>query len=253
MAQERALGLLRCRVAWLMLIWPFLVASQIRALSGAELRKAAVRAINSVRLEERRPDPAVALLLLHIDKRFRVGRPIPWSIEQIQQLTPRHAQALLRMAFPEFVASESDVKGMKGLDRILGSALYCDLYTLPWDFYSSIESAVRQTATTAVYSLRAIAMLKEKRCSFDDQRISNLAKSLVPAVQRIAGSPGALSNIRLEAMIALLQSGGPSLVKPEWIAEVYLLQRNDGSLHGRPLSSLLAAWLFLEYHAQAAK
>lgn len=224
-----------------------LLNSDLFAVAPKQFRLSGIRAVDSVRKKGLSMDPMMISSVLHINREYRLS----WQLEKLRAHLlanpPRGRRPMLRFAEPGFAASESEVKLLKGIDRITASALYCDIYPLPWDFYSELETMAARGEYYATHALLAAVILQQKKCSVDRDRLTGIQQGLERTVAKIAGSQQPLNDLRIEAVLMLLLAGGRDAIRAEWIAEIYLAQSPDGSYFRNDHSTVLAGWAMLEY------
>ncbi|MCS6971888.1 MAG: hypothetical protein NZL89_02600 [Leptospiraceae bacterium] len=209
------------------------------------LQQAALRALSYLEKREKICDPLVRIVLLHLKKRYWKEKYSDAMFQKLEAvLRPRH-RPLLRLVEPQYQANENTIKMLRGIDRITASALYCQQYALPWDFYKEVETWAHKGGYAATHGLWALVLLEERGCTQSSERHNQVRALLVDSVAKIAAAATPLTDLRIEAIL-MLQLAGITL-KPEWLAEIYLAQSADGSVLGNDHSTALAAWLFLDF------
>lgn len=218
-------------------------------LHTTELQKSAIRGLQYLLHKKAPRDKVARLIMLHVLQRFGIelGQKRELIIAELKSSLLAKQLPFLRLIDQNYLASESEIKMVKGIDRITESALYCDLYPLPWDFYSELEKWVTKSGYFATHGLLAIAFLQEHGCEKNADRLVSVRQKLVQTVLQEAGSTIPITDLRIEAVLMLLLVGERQLVRPEWIAEIYLVQAPDGSFLASDHSTVLAAWALLEY------
>lgn len=221
-----------------------------RPLHRAEIRQSAEKAIAYAIREERKLTAQDIATLLDLDRRFRLkldrNRLLQLQVSRgFTRKTP-----LWRFADENYTASESEVKGMKGNDRITASALYCDLYVLPWDFYQQLESMAAASNFDATRAFLAIGLLKKRGCRFDEARVESVSNRLRSTLRRLAADTQAPETLQVEAILFLTLAGYRSDVRPAWVRRIISLQQHDGRFGRIPYTTLLTARTLLEYSQQ---
>lgn len=218
-----------------------------------ELRRSAGRAIDAVLRKGDRMDTMVISSLLHINRKYGLRLNLDRHRDRLLASPAEGRAPLLRLVDDKRIATENEVKLMRGIDRITGSAVYCDLYTLPWDFYTSLGDMADKGGYHATHALLAVTLLTEKQCKYDAARIASAKKRLQVVTELIARGPGKINDLRIEAVLVLLLSGADNRVSPTWIQEIVVAQSVNGSYLGSDHSTVLAAWVLLEYAGRLEK
>jgi hypothetical protein len=234
-------------LALLLLAMAMQAASVERRLQHAEIRKAAQKAIAYAMSQESKLTAQDIATLIELDKRFRLKLDRGRLLQLMAARSPIRKTPFWRFVDENYVASESEVKGMKGNDRITASALYCDLYVLPWDFYQQLEAMAEAADFDATRAFLAIGLLKQRGCRFDTARVDPVAQRLRLTLQRIAADKDAPEILQIEAVLFLTLGGFRSDVRPAWVRRLISLQQPDGRFGRTPYSTLLTARMLLEY------
>lgn len=232
----------------------FLSATQAivaeKALLRQEVRRSAEKAIAYVLSRKARLTAQDIATLLELDQRFALNLDRRDLLRLKEQRQPVRRTPLWRFADENYVASESAVKAMKGSDRILASALYCDKYVLPWDFYLELEAMSTSTDFDATRAFLAIGLLRKRGCQYDAARVEPVSARLRATLRRIAADEQAPEILKVEAILFLLLGGHRSDIQPEWIRKIMAMQQDDGRFGRIPYTSLLTARMLLEYGLQ---
>lgn len=242
------LPLIRRIAEWLFVAISLCLTS-LWPLDSTALRKSAIHGLQYLLQKKNPRDKVSQFLMLHVLQRFglQLGQNSERIIAELKSGLLAKQLPFLRLVDPNYIASESEVKMVKGIDRITESALYCDLYPLPWDFYTELEKWVPKGGYFATHGLLAIAFLQERGCEKNASRLQDAKQKLVNTVLLEAKAASTITDLRVEAILVLLLVGERQQIRPEWIAEIYLAQAKDGSFLASDHSTVLAAWALLEY------
>lgn len=221
-----------------------------KILTRNEIRRSAEKAIAYAIGKKAKLTAQDISTLLELDHRFALNLDRQDLLRLQAQRAPIRRTPLWRFADENHVASESDVKGMKGNDRITASALYCDKYVLPWDFYKELEAMAASNDFDATRAFLAIGLLKKRGCQFDSARVEPVSLRLRATLRRIAADEKAPETLQVEAILFLTLGGHRSDIRPEWVRKIISLQQADGRFGRIPYTTLLTARTLLEYSRQ---
>jgi hypothetical protein len=236
----------RRSVIFLVLLAAQAISAESR-LTQKEIRRSAEKAIAYAVREKARLTAQDLATLLQLNQRFRLNLDTHELSRLLIQREPQLKTPLWRFADENYAASESDVKGMKGNDRITASALYCDKYVLPWDFYKELEDMATRNDFDATRAFLAIGLLKKRGCQFDAARLAPISLRLRATLNRIAADGNAPETLQVEAILFLVLGGYRSDIRPEWVRRIMSLQQADGRFGRIPYTTLLVARTLLEY------
>ncbi|GAB4431950.1 MAG: hypothetical protein OHK0011_14780 [Turneriella sp.] len=218
-----------------------------KTLTRNEIRRSVEKAIAYALSKKEKLNAYDISTLLELDRRFSLNLDRQELLRLQAQRPPKLRTPLWRFADESYIASESDVKAMKGNDRITASALYCDKYVLPWDFYKELEAMAERDDFDATRAFLAIGLLKKRGCPFDSARLEPVFVRLRAKLCRIAAEDKAPETLRVEAMLFLAMAGYRSEIRPEWVRSILALQQKDGRFGRMVYSTLLTARMLLEY------
>lgn len=238
----------RLAILLLLVCWQALPGA--RVLHRAEIRKSAEKAVAYALRQEQKLTVQDIASLLDLDRQYRLKLNKKRLLQLQASRSPTRKTPFWRFVDENYVASESEVKGLKGNDRITASALYCDVYVLPWDFYQQLESMAEATDFDATRAFLAIGLLKKRGCRFDEARVAPVMERLRSTLKSLAADAQAPETLQVEAMLFLALAGYRSDIRPEWVRRIVSLQQPDGRFSRNLYTTLLTARMLLEYARQ---
>lgn len=197
--------------------------------------------------------PNMVATLDHLIKTYGIDLNVDKQKKmQIDNVTGND-RVFLRFMDESVKAPESQVKLMEGIDRITASALYCDCYELPKDFYSEINDMGYKGGYSLTHAVLALKIMEFRKCKIDTVSFKREMALLIPKLEDLIYDKKADSDLGIEALVMLYISGNADKVKPEWIATVIKAQQPNGAWGNNDHTTVLALWVLLEAQKNAKK
>lgn len=192
-------------------------------------------------------------MLDNLQRRFGIPVEITAAKQRVLAVTPRGRRVFFRHLGPGLVASREDIAQLKGIDRVTATALYCDIYGLPADFFPQLRALANQGGYALTHATLALVMVRGQNCAYDRATYKNELLSEITRLRWLLQSTAVESDLGIEAILMLQLSrsspemaGEPSYVNPVWIERIIAAQSADGSWYQNDHTTVLALWLLLE-------
>lgn len=141
---------------------------------------------------------------------------------------------------------KSQLDNLHGTDKVIATAMYCDCYGLPKDFYTDVNNMAYEGGYTLTHATMALMILKQHKCKYDVAAFKRELAVQVPKLQNLITVKGAESNEGIESIVMLYISGNGKLVKKEWIAKVIATQKPNGTWNANERTTIFGLWALLE-------
>jgi hypothetical protein len=160
-------------------------------------------------------------------------------------------QLILRVLDDRVRVSELEIRVLKGQRGILPTALYCDLYPIPWDYISKVQTmAVERGGYLVAWGLFAFSILKWQNCKFDQKKYADALQVLLSKARVLLYSEKVGSDLWLEIAQAFCRFGKQADITPTMVNELLRQQLPNGSWSDDPELTVKAIWLLI-LHAES--
>lgn len=164
--------------------------------------------------------------------------------ELVARATPAQ-RVMLRVLDSRIMVPELDIRVIKGARGILPAALYCDVYPLPWNFFSHIrELAEERGGFVATWSMFALAMIEWQNCKYDNDARLALQALLVEKSRDLVRQETTGTELWISAVQSLILAERRDLIEPQ-LPKLAAAQAADGSWQGDDNLTAKALWVFL--------
>lgn len=236
-------------VVLLLLIVPVLFAAHC-----TKSRNIAIdRAIQYVNRRGENLQQVAVPMLDSLQRRFAIAVDITAAKRRILAATPSGRRVFFRYLGPNLTATQQQITQLTGIDRVTATALYCDLYKLPPDYFKQLRSLAGQGGYALTHATLAMVMVRGKNCSYDRAEYARELRRQISGLRWLLHNTPVDSDLGIEAILMLHLSrqapemaGEPSHVNPVWIEQIMAAQSPDGSWYQNDHTTVLALWLLLE-------
>ena len=141
---------------------------------------------------------------------------------------------------------QSQLDNLHGTDKVIATAIYCDFYGLPKDFFTSVNDMAYEGGYTLTHATMALMILKQHNCKYDTVAFKRELGVQVPKLENLITIKGPESNEGIEGIVMLYISGNGHLVKKEWLAKVIATQQPNGTWNANERTTIFGLWALLE-------
>lgn len=232
-----------------------LAALPLTACSLFENRidQAIARARENLQQKELRVLPMVVPTLDHLVKEYGLQLDLTALKNKVLQDARHDRRPFLRSIDASVVATETELKRLKGIDRITGAALYCDLYKLPPAFFPDLRKMAVSGGYNLTHATLALFMLRSKNCAVDERLFRDEVDFEVTRLSYMLKKIRPDSDLGIEAIVMLYMTrqaahlkDSPPAIDPRWIVRILDAQDADGSWDQNDHTTVLAMWALYE-------
>lgn len=167
--------------------------------------------------------------------------------------TPAGRRTFFRHLAPGLIAPQVEIAKLAGIDRLTATAMYCDLYGLPQNFFPAAHRLARQGGYALTHAVLALVMVRGNKCIYDKVAYRRELLGEIEMLRAMLQNISVTSDLGIEAILMLQLSrkspdmaGEPSHINPLWIDHIIAAQSADGSWYQNDHTTVLALWLLLE-------
>lgn len=194
--------------------------------------------------------PMMISTLDFLNRTYGIKVDIQQQKTQLFIKPPKRRRALLRFMDERFIVPEYEIRNMVGMDAITASALYCDIYELPKDFFAKVNAMTDAGDYSLTHATLALIILKQRGCKYPSVNYETEFKRHSRLLGQLIHKKGAESDVGTEAIVFLYLSGYGSAVKREWIKKIIDAQKPEGGCGNNDHTTVLALWAMLEAQRQ---
>lgn len=222
------------------------LASAVFAAPTITYDAPAARALEYFQRQGERIETGVLPTLFYASRRFGLSLRLEKPIAAAMREAGPNFRPFLRFLDEKKTVSEVHVRALRGNRGLVATALYCDLYPVPWDFFSTIHAAAERGGFSATQAAIALVLLKERKCSYEKPKYDTELKYLVAQILSELAKPNENTDLRIEQAVVAVISGNEKILKPEVIRDIIASQQKDGSWVKSQRATANALWLFYE-------
>lgn len=152
---------------------------------------------------------------------------------------------LLRILDSRIRSSELEIRVQPKKFSFLPTALYCDVYAVPWSFQADIQRYGKKGGLQAVWGIMALAILQWQGCVSDFAEVEKLRGELAAVTFADLAREDKLSSLWFELMVSLYLAGRGDVVPPEYLKLLLTSQQVDGSWFQDDNRTVKALWILL--------
>lgn len=215
------------------------------------LKKAIDKTLVYLENKKGRIMPMMISTLDYLNRTYGLKVDIAQQKAQLLIKPPKRRRALMRFMDERFIVPEYEIRNMEGIDAITASALYCDIYELPKDFFSRVNAMTEAGGYSLTHATLALTILKQRGCKYPAINYDIELKRYSRLLGQLIEKKGAESDVGTEAIVFLYLSGHGSTVKHEWIKKIIGAQKPQGGCGNNDHTTVLALWAMLEAQRQS--
>lgn len=216
------------------------------AVAADNYTAAAARALKYFQHQGDRMEAGVLPTLFYLHRRFGLPLRLEKPIAAAMRDAGPNFRPFLRFLDENKTVSEMHVRALQGNRGLVATALYCDLYPVPWDFFSKIHASGERGGFFATQAAIALVLLKERKCIYDAVKYDSEMKYLSGQILTELARPLVNADLRIEQAVVAVISGNEKRLKPEVIRDIVSAQESDGSWMKSQRATANALWLFYE-------
>ncbi|MBN8221326.1 MAG: hypothetical protein J0L53_10410 [Spirochaetes bacterium] len=222
------------------------LACTVYAAPAIDYNTSAARALQYFQQQGERIETGVLPTLFYASRRFGLSLRLEKPIAAAMREAGPNFRPFLRFLDEKKTVSEVHIRALRGSRGLVATALYCDLYPVPWDFFSTIHAAADRGGFFATQAAIALVLLKERKCSYEQIKYDTELKYLVAQILSELAKPGENTDLRIEQAVVAVISGNEKLLKPEVVRDIIAAQQRDGSWVKSQRATANALWLLYE-------
>lgn len=215
--------------------------------------KAITNALANIKRKGDNVMPMMVPTLDHLIKTYKIDLNIDKQKKSIIAGAKGNEAVFMRSFDNNLKAPESQIKAMTGIDKITATALYCDCYGLPDDFFSNLNDMAYSAEYGLTHAVLALSIIEQRKCKYDTAAFSTAKITLTPLLEKLIRIKKPTSDIGIEAVVMLYISGNGNRVKNEWIEDIINAQQADGGWESSDHTTVLALWALLEANKYTIK
>ncbi|UPT68950.1 MAG: hypothetical protein M0D57_10150 [Sphingobacteriales bacterium JAD_PAG50586_3] len=223
-----------------------LLSNTLLATGNDDTTRAINRAIDNLKSKGNNVLPTMVPTLNYVIGAYKLDIDIDAQKKDIIKRAFGDEKIFLHALDTAIKAPKNQLENLTGTDKVIATAMYCDCYGLPKDFFSAVNDMAYEGGFTLSHATMALMILKNNHCNYDTVAYKRELGIQVPKLIDLVNVTGATSNFGIEAIALLYISGNGHLVKPEWLATVISTQMPNGTWNANERTTIFGLWALLE-------
>lgn len=221
----------------------FFVAFNLSAAPYDESIRKATRYLHNRRLNYKE---ATVVTVDFLARNYAIPIDTTEARKQLLSRAPRKLRYLLRTIDSTKQVSELEIRVLRKYSGILPTAIYCDVYPLPWDFLVKVrEYGSEKGGWLTVWAVLALAISEWHGCVSDVQQLNEIRGVLVHKILEDLPKERQLTLLRIEFLLSLYLAGRADSVPPQQLKTLVAGQLSDGSWEHDDEMTAKALWVMI--------
>lgn len=224
-----------------------LLCNTLFAKDDDDTTRAINRAVDNLKTKGDNILPSMVATLDYMIGAYKLGLSVEVQKKNIIKSAFGDEKIFLHALDTAIKVPQSQLDNLLGTDKVIASAMYCDCYGIPKDFFPTVNDMAYEGSFTLTHATMALMILKQRNCKYDTAAFNReLNVVQVPKLQNLINIKGPTSNVGIEAIVMLYISGNGHLVKKEWIDKIIATQLANGTWNGNERTTIFGLWAMLE-------
>lgn len=181
-----------------------------------------------------------------LSKNYKLSIDMTEAQKRIMRRSPEKARLWLSGIEEGIEASELEIRALRGIPWLIASALNCDKYPLPWDFFPKMRQIRERGGYGITRSIFAIHLVESKGCAHDSQQLQEEKEKLIRELPEVVQRNGIGYELWSECLLSLYFMDRRDWVTRDLLELLVSEQEADGSWGHNFPDTIKSLWVLLE-------
>ncbi|MBV6494815.1 MAG: hypothetical protein LDLANPLL_02852 [Turneriella sp.] len=180
-----------------------------------------------------------------LERNFRLSIDTQNERRKFLKTPPRKAEFLLRILDDRYRVDELSVRVPRHIMRFLPTALYCDVYGVPWNFGHHLEEWGKLGGTATAWAMFSLAIFESQRCDTKNIQVEKLRSNFATIALSNLRSVEKMSPVWIDLIVGLYLVGAADKIQPTDLILLRYAQGANGSWMNDDEMTAKALWVLL--------